>query len=1123
MAMERNMISVNNNNSRKSGVALIIVLGLVAVLMITTVAFTTMMRVERSGSANLRHSTLARQVVKGALAYALADLDSSIPPSDAMPMWRNTNDISQLYWTYKRKNRDGSYDNYTLWKDTMISIAGESCDADVISAEAERYLLPGIAYKGFGKTLRDGGEISISQPQWIPVRPDGTNITGRFAYIIFNNSGLLDINVVNSDDRRMGQYPEEIQISEDIFGAEFKNQKEMDDFLDRRNSAGEFATIAEMMEFGEAPESLASFDTYSFQPQPNTNGFSLVDISGSVASLQGKKKEIIEAFFRSGLVVSSDEYKPASGRADSEQALCAYLSLLDYVDNDSKPSGTSDLEKFCRPVSEEMPVFAGGEALVTITRTQVATTTKDESTGLQVPTVDKNKCKYELRVMGKIPFVWNFDKKFNSDESVVCEGKMAVVVDDAGSLGKLFDTDEYKNRSVITMHAEYGDGGEARLITPQSTDNASDWILNTSAEIDEPSVGKDGKYTEPNLDDLVLQICFAGSTYMGKVSDADRVRVCPFDLSKYKKDKSNLKDIADYWPKVTFSPKKEGMKFLPAPEDEPYKVKVPVEVVNGEEKKTEMVEVCRWVAHKIVWVEVLDPCFASFAMQTRDSDGLKENGFYRPSVDASMKEDSGKFKSKFKSQDNLMNGAPTQYLRDLSSTKALFNEFTAADVSNTKFDLSNEIADYKGDAREESDKRRKKRDEDDSASFIECGYFTNSNKGASPLTDYILANAEIIGGTSKKSSLGIYSDGLQYGSGGKLSDPAFMHRRRYVRNDQIESIGEVGYIQVGPFSTIKLYDHGWGNGLDDDPFEDLDQLSSDYSADFRDFAAVPGYGALSKGNMVDYMFLPWTMKTKNKKIQADARGYHTVLDYFTTAPDVTRGKININSSVLNVLASAYYDMPLNNDGYSIDNKYCRRLKSERALDMADLLSQVKGGFHCLSDFGKIYKVQGIHKNGKKVEKNGSTKIVIAEDTEIDNDLSLGAQILYAAIDNSNDPLESEVDGKKGFGSVINDAVVVKTENKNRRFGEFEREALIRNACGLFTDSGQTFTIVLRAEAFSSYYGASNVREGTVNAVKTAVAQVWRDSTPRVGPEYNKNGDKKQINPFVIRSFKIIDE
>lgn len=1122
------MIPYEIKSDRNSGVALIIVLGLVAVLMITTVAFTTTMHVERASSANLRHATLARQIVKGALAYALADLDYSINTYSADPtlpsMWHEQDDLTQLCWDYERKARQGNEDvTFTLWKDTLVSIwnpEDEDNVASVVSAEAEHYILPGLAYKGFGKKLLGGAEETIiDQPQWIPIMPTGKDVTGRFAYMIFNNSGLLDVNVVDREPRRLGMSPKEITICPELFSpSEFNSEQEVESFLAKRDSIGEFASVAELLEYGNVKGGLSSFDTYSYQPSSYTNGFAPVDLT---KPLSPNKDAVVEAFYRSGLVVSSDGYTPQRGQPDSEQAYCAYLALTDYVDSDSRPAGKNDQEKFCRPVSEEFPVMSGGEALITVTRTQIETKTTDPATGLQVPAIDNKKCMYELRIIGKIPFVWNFDKKFSSEETVICEGKMAVINEGSGTFDGFFENDAYKNKSVITMSAEYTDS--ERIVSPIRNDDPSDWILTTSMEVEEKcfdvdadvipyeKIKADPDYyknhsTKPDIDDLEFTVCFAGSTYFGSVKDENRVRICPFDKVMYKKTSSDLDGIKDSWPYVTFSAKKEKVEFSPAQGDDPYKVKTDVTVVNDGKPETKSVNLARWVAHKIVWVEFTDPNFASFAMREMDSEILRQCGFYRPSVDPSLKKDSGALIDKIKTLGNLMNGAPTQYLKLLSTTRDKFSEFNGADV---EFDRKNEIKSYG-----KTPSKNTSRDEDDLDVFIDCGYF--SGKGSSPLIDFILENADIIGGTSTKSSLGIYSDGLQFGSGGKSCDKSFMHRRRYVGNKGLESVGELGYIQVGPYSTIKLYDHGWGSGLGDDPFEEMDQLSGDYPNAFRDFSGVPGYGVLSAANMSPYRFKPLTMKVKggDGKISPDACGYHTVLDYFSVNPDVERGKISLNTSSLKVLASAYYDMPINNDGFNnLEDSHVKRFNKERSLDMASLLSKLPGGLCRLSDFGKIYKVPG--------EGNGNREIVITESTR-HSDLSKGAQILVAAIADSSDPLTSVVSGGTGFGSIISEAEQVKTENKNKRFGEFEREALIRNACGLFGDGGgQVFTIILRAESFSPDFGRTTVTKGTVNAAKTAVAQVWRDNIPRETDISNSR--KVKINPFIVRYFKIIDE
>jgi hypothetical protein len=62
-------------------------------------------------------------------------------------------------------------------------------------------------------------------------------------------------------------------------------------------------------------------------------------------------------------------------------------------------------------------------------------------------------------------------------------------------------------------------------------------------------------------------------------------------------------------------------------------------------------------------------------------------------------------------------------------------------------------------------------------------------------------------------------------------------------------------------------------------------------------------------------------------------------------------------------------------------------------------------------------------------------------------------------------------------------------------GEFEREAVIRNIAGLLTVKQQMFTIILRADAFSTRFGSDKLKDGTVLSSATAIAQVYRDAAP----------------------------
>jgi hypothetical protein len=62
-------------------------------------------------------------------------------------------------------------------------------------------------------------------------------------------------------------------------------------------------------------------------------------------------------------------------------------------------------------------------------------------------------------------------------------------------------------------------------------------------------------------------------------------------------------------------------------------------------------------------------------------------------------------------------------------------------------------------------------------------------------------------------------------------------------------------------------------------------------------------------------------------------------------------------------------------------------------------------------------------------------------------------------------------------------------------GEFEREAVIRNIAGLLTVKQQMFTIILRADAFTTRFGSDQLKDGTVLSSAIAIAQVYREATP----------------------------
>ena len=84
------------------------------------------------------------------------------------------------------------------------------------------------------------------------------------------------------------------------------------------------------------------------------------------------------------------------------------------------------------------------------------------------------------------------------------------------------------------------------------------------------------------------------------------------------------------------------------------------------------------------------------------------------------------------------------------------------------------------------------------------------------------------------------------------------------------------------------------------------------------------------------------------------------------------------------------------------------------------------------------------------------------------------------------------------------------------YSDQQREQLIGKIAKHVTTRGQTFTIVVRSDAFAPKFG-SDV-DGTTLASKVAIVEAWRDSEPARDEEGNSLG----YHNWHIRSVRIID-
>ena len=242
-------------SSSRRGAAIIVVVGLLAILFIAAVAFTELMRVERSASSNYRHMVGARQMLYAGLAQALADIDGEV----------TNGGVANLYYPpWSRRTVSIGSRTVTLENELLQSIDRTALDdgsvarARVISIETEKYLPRNVV-----AVLHD---VNVDRPEWVGVNANGSLI-GRYAYVAVNVSGLLDANEVAKTNRWMGVTPGEIAITN------LNDVGDLTAFQEARTKAVSFETLKDLSENNNTDSSpagglytneLVYFETYSY-------------------------------------------------------------------------------------------------------------------------------------------------------------------------------------------------------------------------------------------------------------------------------------------------------------------------------------------------------------------------------------------------------------------------------------------------------------------------------------------------------------------------------------------------------------------------------------------------------------------------------------------------------------------------------------------------------------------------------------------------------------------------------------------------------------------------------------------------------------------------------------------
>jgi hypothetical protein len=326
---------MKTNNNR--GAALLVVVGLLALLLIATVSFSILMTVERSAANNYRHSVQARQMLYAGLAQAIADIDADVR-DDAYPQWNNATITNGSRSVTRMADVFQSVD-------AVRTTEAAVCPVKVMSREAMQYI-PRTLYRA----------VDTVQPEAMGFSVGGQTI-GRYAYVAVNVSGLLDANIVGNTNftRWTGTNAGEIQLADNV---PFDVTNAAYFYEDRATIDKRYESIEELsrLNTGIASNKLSNFETFSYAPAAEYQPYADPDhktnkifIGGDAAQIESNKVRIVSAFEGCGVKKAMVNDAPAMG------AEWAYLALIDYADTNSVPEGTNENEQLARPATEDVP------------------------------------------------------------------------------------------------------------------------------------------------------------------------------------------------------------------------------------------------------------------------------------------------------------------------------------------------------------------------------------------------------------------------------------------------------------------------------------------------------------------------------------------------------------------------------------------------------------------------------------------------------------------------------------------------------------------------------------------------------------------------------------------------